>query len=236
MALKIPSANGNMYNWVDRIWNPIKGECGFGCTYCYTHRWGKQKPIHFDKKEFLEEYGAGNLIFVCSGCDLFHPDVPMDWIGRVFYRAIEWDIYTGGANTYLWHTKNPSRFLDAISKYHYPENSSVLCVTVESNRFYDQMNFAPMPSNRLLSLAMYEGRKMITIEPIMDFDLDDFVPALLSCHPEQVNIGADSGRNGLTEPPAEKIEELIARLIEAGVKVINLKKNLKRLMPGYVWG
>jgi hypothetical protein len=44
-----------------------------------------------------------------------------------------------------------------------------------------------------------------------------------------VNIGADSGRNGLPEPSSWKIE----RLIEALGKhtKIHLKKNLRRILP-----
>jgi hypothetical protein len=43
-------------------------------------------------------------------------------------------------------------------------------------------------------------KKMITIEPIMDFNLDRFSQMLIEAAPARVNIGADSGRNGLPEP------------------------------------
>ena len=47
------------------------------------------------------------------------------------------------------------------------------------------------------------------------------------CHPQQVNIGADSGNNGLPEPSHGKIDALIEELnIFTTVK---LKANLKRL-------
>ena len=44
-------AKGNMYSWVTHTWNTVKGECPHGCTYCYMHRWGQQKPVRFDESE-----------------------------------------------------------------------------------------------------------------------------------------------------------------------------------------
>jgi hypothetical protein len=56
-----------------------------------------------------------------------------------------------------------------------------------------------------------------------------FSEMILSCKPEQVNIGADSGNNHLPEPPAEKAEELIELL--APHTKIHLKSNLRRILP-----
>jgi hypothetical protein len=69
---------------------------------------------------------------------------------------------------------------------------------------------------------------MIAIEPVMDFDAMTFSDMILSCKPEQVNIGADSGNNHLPEPPKEKIIELISELRKF-TKVVE-KTNLRRLM------
>jgi hypothetical protein len=77
-------------------------------------------------------------------------------------------------------------------------------------------------------LRQWEGKKMITVEPIMDFGLDVFVDLILSCHPDQVNIGADSGKNGLPEPPVEKVRQLIGILSKE--TRVYLKSNLARLL------
>ncbi len=71
---------------------------------------------------------------------------------------------------------------------------------------------------------------MITIEPIMDFNLDVFVQMIVEANPVQVNIGADSGRNGLPEPSSEKIGNLIEAL-RPHTK-IHLKNNLSRIFKG----
>jgi hypothetical protein len=62
----------------------------------------------------------------------------------------------------------------------------------------------------------------------MDFDLPEFLKMIKEANPKQVNIGADSGRNGLPEPPKEKLLELIAEL-EKFTTVVK-KKNLGRLL------
>jgi hypothetical protein len=70
---------------------------------------------------------------------------------------------------------------------------------------------------------------MITIEPILEFgNPESFARCIHSCHPEQVNIGADSGNNHLPEPSAEKIAALIEALRSHNINV-HLKKNLGRL-------
>jgi hypothetical protein len=52
---------------------------------------------------------------------------------------------------------------------------------------------------------------------------------ILSCKPVQVNIGADSGKNGLPEPSPEKVRTLV-HILEKHTAV-HIKPNLKRLVP-----
>ena len=87
------------------------------------------------------------------------------------------------------------------------------------------MGNTPKPHERAFHLP---ENSYITIEPIMDFDLKDFVSLLKVAKPKQVNIGADSGRNGLPEPPKEKVLKLIDELQE--FTTIHNKANLKRIL------
>jgi hypothetical protein len=128
-------------------------------------------------------------------------------------------------NSYLWHTKNPSRlvpFSDFIPR------KDCVCVTVESNIPWPGITNAPQPSDRIFSARGLNARIMITVEPIMDFDVLTFSEMILSCGPDQVNIGADSGHNHLPEPSPEKIAALIGALRSHNITV-RLKKNLGRL-------
>jgi DNA repair photolyase len=223
-AMPLKKATGNMYPWVTHTWNPVRGFCPYNCHYCYTHKFGDQKPLHLDEKELRVNLGSGNLIFVCSGCDLFHPEIPDEWFARVIQHVRK---YQG--NQYLWHTKNPQRVLELAHNGFSSPGSAIVCTTVESNRKYPEMGNTPDPVDRIQGISRISGKKMITVEPVMDFDTDLFAEMILAVRPMQVNIGADSLRTGLKEPSLEKIAELIKRL--SPYADVRLKKNLKRLYP-----
>lgn len=220
--MPLKKSTGNMYEWITHTWNPVKGECSFDCSYCYVKRWKTQPLIHLDESELRADLGNGNSIFVCSGCDLFGPYVPAEWIGKVRAHTLEHP-----SNKYLWHTKNPRRLVELIE----PGLFDIACVTIESNRGYPSITRAPLPAERTTYLSRFEGQRMITVEPILCFDPDVFSDMILESDPMQVNIGADSGRNNLPEPSRIDIETLI-ELLAPYTKVV-LKKNLRRILPGH---
>jgi DNA repair photolyase len=215
-------ATGNMYHFVTHTWNPVRGECRYNCSYCYTGRWGKLPLLHIDERVIKEKLGENNFIFICSGCDLFHPDTPDEWIGRVIENTKKYN------NKYLLHTKNPER---ALLWEKYVSDNYILCVTIETDLmfYYPPISKAPSPLNRLMFTEMWTGRKMITIEPVMCYT-ERFIEKIADCRPEQVNIGADSGNNKLPGPDAGEIEKLVSGLRKF-TKVV-IKKNLKRIYPG----
>lgn len=217
-------SNGNMYDWVTHTWNVIKGECYHDYSYCYMKRWGKLNPVRFDKKELKTDLGKGNFIFVGSSCDMFAEDIPEEWIVKVLDYCDRFD------NRYLFQTKNPDRFNEFIYNKIINEKS-VFCTTIESNRWYeDIMKNSPAPFDRIASVYDISCAidTYVTIEPIMDFDLEDMIDIIHACNPTQVNIGADSGKNGLPEPSKAKLLQLIEGLQE--FTTIAKKSNLKRLL------
>jgi len=210
-----------MYSWVTHTWNPIKGECPHGCSYCYMKRWGKQKPIRLDEKELNTDLGTGNFIFVGSSCDMFADEIPWEWTFNTLLYCWKYN-----DNTYLFQSKNPKKF-DLINALNL--NNYKLCTTIETNRYYpDIMQRSPKPVDRAIELSRLTGDKYVTIEPIMDFDLDELVGLVKMCNPIQVNIGADSGHNHLPEPSKDKILALIDELQK--FTIIDQKRNLKRLL------
>jgi DNA repair photolyase len=219
--------SGNMYGFITHTWNTVKGKCSHDCIYCYMKRF-PQNQVRFDEKELKTNLGEGNFIFVGSGNDVFannHPDL---WIAKTITRCLKYP-----KNNYLFQTKNTERMFNLYNKILFPVNS-IFCTTIESNRIYNISN-APKINERLLYLYEFKekGEKvMITIEPIFDFDVKEFVSIVKSCSPIQVNIGADSKKHNLPEPDEEKIKELIIGLQESGIKVF-IKENLKRLTPNY---
>ena len=210
-------SKGNMYSWLTHTWNPIKGECPHGCSYCYMKRWGKQKPVHFDEKELKTDLGTDNFIFVGSSCDMWANIIPDEWIFRTLCYCNKFD------NDYLFQTKNPRN----IRRILVPKSN--VCVTLETNRFYsDIMGNCPKLEERVEQIKLIRHPLYITIEPILDFDLPEFVEMLKQCEPIQVNIGGDSGNNNLPEPSKEKLLALIGELKE--FTIIDQKRNLQRLL------
>jgi protein gp37 len=86
--------------WTDATWNPVTGctKISAGCDFCYAERFSERfrgTPGHpfesgFDltlRPERLEQplaWRRQRMIFVNSMSDLFHKDVPKEFIGRVF--------------------------------------------------------------------------------------------------------------------------------------------------------
>jgi len=217
-------SKGNMYEFITHTWNTIKGECYHDCSYCYMKRWGKLKPVRFDEKELKTDLGTGNFIFVGSSCDMFAENIPDEWIKKTLKHMEKFD------SKYLLQTKNPTRVLDFIDACVITDKC-VICTTIESNRDLLEIK-RNSPDVFKRAMAMNELSQIIdtyvTIEPIMDFDMDIMVKLIKECNPKQVNIGADSGRNNLPEPSKEKVLQLVSELQK--FTIIHNKSNLQRLL------
>jgi DNA repair photolyase len=225
MALN--KSTGNMYSWITHTWNTVKGDCPHGCTYCYMKRWGQQKPVRFDEKEMNTDlapvFRQRNFIFVGSSCDMFADDIPIEWIRKTIDHCQKYY-----RNSYLFQTKNPARVINFLP---WMPAKSVICTTIETNRFYPViMGNCPRPAERAgwMKILSNDFKTYVTIEPVMDFDLEEMVATIKVCNPKQVNIGADSGNNHLPEPSKEKLLSLIEALKE--FTIIDQKRNLTRLL------
>lgn len=218
-----------MYQFITHTWNPIGGKCDFDCKYCSTNKFYypvlKEKysgPVRLIDSYIEDDLGRGNYIFVVAQNDLFAKQVKDKWIFQVLAHC---KYYPG--NKYLFQTKNPDRlseFQIALPPY------SAICTTIESNRHYPEISKAPDPQQRANAMAKISKifKTYITIEPIMDFDLDEMLKMIYYCNPEQINIGADSGNNNLPEPSREKLLQLLFAL--NSYFTIDKKSNLQRLL------
>lgn len=104
--------------WTDRTWNPVTGcdRISLGCQHCYaeqiTKRFSKAFPNGFDltlHPERLKEpisWKKPAKIFVNSMSDLFHEDVPFEFINRVMLT-----ISKTPRHIYQVLTKRPERML-----------------------------------------------------------------------------------------------------------------------------
>jgi DNA repair photolyase len=178
-------------------------------------RWGELKPQRLDEKEFKTDLGKGNFIFVGSSNDMFANNTPTEWTKRIIEYLKKFD------NKYLLQTKNPRNY----HKYDLPENFVLGC-TIESDRvWYDYMGKTPPPWGRAYEMQKIKNKKFITIEPILDFTVENFLEIIKIVNPDWVNIGADTGNNHLPEPSKEKVDLLINSLKSK----VTIKKNMKRI-------
>jgi len=182
-----------------------------------------QSELHFDEKELKVDMGQGNFIFVGSSCDMWAEcalgRVPSRWIASVLNHCIWYE----DRNRYLFQSKNPARF----KSWNFPQDT-ILGTTIESN--YNLLNNSNAPNvyERMVAMASYELPKMISIEPIMDFDFEVMLEWIRDINPEFVSIGADSKGHKLPEPGADKLKALIDGIQK--ITEIRAKNNLDRLM------
>jgi len=211
-------SKGNMYPWVTHTWNPIRGRCPHKCSYCYMKRFPVGE-LRLEKKELNLDLGLDRNIFVGSSTDMFAEGVNQDWILAVLNHCQRYSY-----NRYLFQSKNP----DGMNKVlgYFPKRT-ILGTTIETNRENYYSN-APIIKYRVQALEGILLRKMVSIEPIMDFDVDELVKMIYRIKPRFISIGADSQNSNLPEPESQKIKELIMRC-ELFTEV-KMKSNLKKLL------
>ena len=137
-----------------KTWNPITG-CSHagspGCDMCYARRMARrlagrygypEYPNHFDvtlhpdRLDIPAKRKKSTVYFVCSMSDLFHEDVPDDFIIDIFVRMGE-----AHQHTYQILTKRPGRMCDFISKSTWgitPLPNVYLGVSVENQAAADE--------------------------------------------------------------------------------------------------
>jgi protein gp37 len=111
--------------WTDRTWNPIRGctKISPGCAHCYAETFAERfrgVPGHPYEQGFDTRLVPGKLaepfrwprpamVFVNSMSDLFHKDVPDDYIAAIarVMRAADW-------HTYQVLTKRSERLRDLL--------------------------------------------------------------------------------------------------------------------------
>jgi hypothetical protein len=216
-----------MYPLVSHTHSHLGGACPHQCVYCYVKSFPfrlekYQGPLRLIEKELFVNYGSGKTIFIENCNDMMAKDVPQSFINQIIVHCLKFP-----GNTYVFQTKNPERYLAMDSLF--PEGS-ILGTTIESNRWFTVMGNAPSPIDRMLAMERLPGRKFITIEPVMDFDVDCLASWIDRIRPEFLNLGADSKGHNLPEPSIEKIVALTEKLREYGIE-LREKHNLARLKP-----
>ena len=119
--------------WATKVWNPVTGctKVSEGCRNCYAERMANrlrgrcgypaddpfQVTLHPEKLNEPLKWRKPSRIFVCSMGDLFHPDIPDEYISKV------WDaMWAAQQHIFLILTKRPERMLAFIRENAYAKH------------------------------------------------------------------------------------------------------------------
>lgn len=136
--------NKTTINWTEATWNPVTGctKVSAGCTNCYAERMacrlhGMKNPrykngfkvtLHPDKLAEPRGWKRATLVFVNSMSDLFHEQIPVGFIRRVFDTMAACP-----QHRFTVLTKRSERLRKLAPKLPWPENLA-MGVTVENER------------------------------------------------------------------------------------------------------
>jgi len=136
--------NKTKIEWATAVWNPVTGctKVSEGCRNCYAEGianrfWGERKftdiRCHEDRLNQPETWKKGQRIFVNSMSDLFHPDVPYDFIVDVF--AV---MNANRQHTFIVLTKRPDRYYQLVRGALMPIPNVWIGVSVENQKAADE--------------------------------------------------------------------------------------------------
>jgi protein gp37 len=222
--------------WTEATWNPLTGcdKISPGCTNCYAERMSLRLRLMGQKNYrngfdlTLHEHALGiplkwkkpQRIFVNSMSDLFHKDVPLDFIQRVFatMRQASW-------HRFQILTKRSDRLAELSDSIDWPANVW-MGVSVESSDYAFRIDHlrGTGAQVRFLSIEPLLG-------PISQLDLRNIHWAI---------VGGESGP-GARPMKEEWVAEIRDRCLAAGVPFffkqwggVN-KKKAGRELQGCTW-
>jgi len=138
-------ADKSAIEWTEATWNPVTGcdQISPGCAHCYAktfaERWrgieGHPYEQGFDLRlwpqrlDQPQRWKRPRMIFVNSMSDLFHEEIPLDFIQQVFssMKETHW-------HTFQILTKRPERLVEIADDLPWPENVW-MGVSIENRRF-----------------------------------------------------------------------------------------------------
>ncbi len=222
--------------WTNATWNPVTGctKVSPGCTHCYAERMalrlqamgqanyanGFKVTLHEHMLERPLTWKQPMLIFVNSMSDLFHVDVPLEFIQRVFsiMRRADW-------HSFQVLTKRSERLLDLNKHLQWPENVW-MGVSVEKDSYRFRIDELRQTGARV---------KFLSLEPLLGP-----LPSLNLNGIDWVIVGGESGPKA--RPMAsEWVIDIRQQCLRAKVPFFFKqwggvqKKKTGRLLEGRTW-
>lgn len=222
--------------WTNATWNPVTGctKVSPGCKHCYAERMayrlqsmgqpnyahGFQLTLHEHMVERPLTWKKPMLIFVNSMSDLFHADVPVDFIQRLLdvMRRASW-------HRFQVLTKRSQRLLELDALLDWPPNVW-MGVSVENETYRYRIE-------HLRYTRAYV--KFLSLEPLLGP-----LPALNLNGIDWVIVGGESGP-GARPMSGEWVVNIRQQCLQAGVPFFfkqwggPQKKKQGRLLEGRTW-
>ena len=175
--------------WTDKTWNPITGcsKKSTGCQHCYAevmsrrlkamglskYANGFSVTLHYELINEPYKWKQSHNIFVCSMSDIFHEDVPFDFVDNMFDVIRKTD-----QHRYQILTKRAERMAEYFETREIPDNVW-LGVTVEAQSSRFRIDYL-----RNLQASV----KFLSCEPLVE-DLGE----LVLTGSDWVIVGGESG-------------------------------------------
>ena len=179
--------------WTDSTWNPVTGctKVSPGCAHCYAEsitlrfkRGGPYLPgkatieLHPERLDIPGRWKKPRRVFVNSMSDLFHEEVPFEFISEIFQSMI-----CNDQHIYQVLTKRPERMVDYLrwsGERHWPDHVWV-GVSVENQYWVER---------RIPLLAKIPAKvRFLSVEPLIkEVDLRQYLE-----HIQWVIVGGESG-------------------------------------------
>ena len=224
--------------WTEMTWNPVTGcdKVSEGCRYCYAesfarrlqamgndkYRNGFELTLHPDVLQEPFRWKKPRVVFVNSMSDLFHRDVPVDFIRDVFEVMRQ-----NPQHVFQVLTKRADilRYYDSEDRLFWPHNVW-MGVSVENARNMDRIDLLRQTRAKV---------KFLSCEPL----LGPLSSMNLDCI-DWVIVGGESGRKARTIDP-EWVQEIREQCLAANVPFFfkqwggTNKKKSGRMLDGRVW-
>jgi protein gp37 len=161
-------ADRSRIEWTEATWNPVTGchQVSPGCAHCYAktfaerwrgvpdHPYGQGFDLRFwpDRLDQPRRWKKSRTIFVNSMSDLFHEEIPFDFVEQVFRVMVECE-----QHTFQVLTKRHERLSELAPELPWPPNVW-MGVSIENRRFVHRADFL-----RLVPAAV----RFISAEPLL---------------------------------------------------------------------
>jgi protein gp37 len=229
-------AIGSGIEWTESTWNPVTGcnKISPGCKHCYAetmaerllamgqpnYRNGFELTLQPQMLTLPLQWKRPQTIFVNSMSDLFHKDVPLEYILRVFdvMRRASW-------HRFQVLTKRADRLAELDNDLAWPENVW-MGVSVESAKYVDRIDDLRTTRARVKFLSLEP-----LLGPLRDLNLRSI---------DWVIVGGESGP-GARPMDAQWVTEIRDQCSDAEVAFFFKqwggpnKKRTGRVLDGRTW-